>query len=232
VKLELKDINTYYEDAHILYDVSMSIGQGEIVCLLGRNGAGKSTTLKSIVGIAPSRSGEIFFKGQNIAHFPCHRRVRLGIGYVPEDRRVFADLTVRENLEVAVLKTDSENPWTVEKIFSHFPMLKEVHANRGGNLSGGQQQLLSIARALMGNPDVLLLDEPTEGLAPIIVAELMSLILKIREEHAVLLAEQNVKFALEVADRGYIIEKGKISFHGSAEELKSNDEVKERYLSV
>ena len=230
--LKVSDIHTYYGDAHILYGVCLEVKKGEIVCLLGRNGAGKSTTMKSIIGIAPPKAGTISFKNEDITQLTSFKRVRRGIGYVPEDRRVFADLTVQENLEVATLKSPNKTQWTVERVFSYFPILQVLGSRKAGNLSGGEQQALAIARALMGNPEVLLLDEPTEGLAPMIVKELMDTIVRIKEDHAILLAEQNARFALRVADRGYILEKGRVTFGGPAKQLCENDEVRERYLAV
>ena len=201
--LELASVNTFYGRSHILFDVSLSVEKGEVVSLLGRNGAGKSTTLRSIIGLTPPRTGEVSFRGERISGLRPYQICRKGVGFVPEDRRCFPDLTVRENLEVAVRREkQTSSPWTVEKIYSLFPRLQEREKNLGNQLSGGEQQMLTIARTLMTNPDLLLLDEPSEGLAPLIVALLADMIIRIRKEGVtVLLAEQNLHFCAKVADR-------------------------------
>jgi branched-chain amino acid transport system ATP-binding protein len=230
--LEVKDIHTYYGDSHVLQGVSLEVHRGEVVCLLGRNGAGKSTTMKSIMGLVPPRQGHIYFLGEETTGLAPYRMVKKGMAYVPEDRRVFPDLTVEENLEVAHIAAGREGRWTVKGILEIFPMLDRLRHRKAGHLSGGEQQLLVIARALMANPSMLLLDEPCEGLAPIIVEELEKVILEIRQEVTILLAEQNAPFALRVSHRGYVIEKGQIKFQGTREELLANEEVQTRYLAL
>ena len=232
--LELKSINTFYGRSHILFDVSLCVEKGEVVSLLGRNGAGKSTTFRSIIGLTPPQSGEVIFRGERVSGLRAFRICRKGIGFVPEDRRCFPDLTVRENLEVAVRREkEAARPWTIERIYALFPRLEERERNLGSQLSGGEQQMLTIARTLMTNPDVLLLDEPSEGLAPLVVALLADMILQIRKEGVtVLLAEQNLHFCAKVADRGYVIDKGSVKYEGTMSDLLGNEEVKEKYLAV
>jgi len=232
--LELASVNTFYGRSHILFDVSLSVEKGEVVSLLGRNGAGKSTTFRSIIGLTPPRTGEVSFRGERISGLRPYQICRKGVGFVPEDRRCFPDLTVRENLEVAVRREkQTSSPWTVEKIYSLFPRLQEREKNLGSQLSGGEQQMLTIARTLMTNPDLLLLDEPSEGLAPMIVALLADMIIRIRAEGVtVLLAEQNLHFCAKVADRGYVIDKGSVKYEGKMSDLLGNEEIKEKYLAV
>lgn len=231
--LEVKDIHSYYGKSHILQGVSLNVVQDEVLCLLGRNGAGKTTTLKSIIGLVLPRQGSIRFKGKEIVGKEPFEIARLGIGYVPEDRRVYPDLTIKENLDVIPQRqVPQKERWSVEKIFALFPVLKKLQGSKGMELSGGEQQMLTIARTLMGNPEILLLDEPSEGLAPMIVKELEHLIRRIKAHTTILLVEQNSRFAIELSDRGYIIEKGKIHFEGNIEDLKKNSEIKERYLAV
>ena len=231
--LDIHEIHTYYGKSHVLQGISLSVGQDEVVCLLGRNGAGKSTTLKSIIGLVPPKQGSIKFKGQEIAGKEPFEIARLGIGYVPEDRRVFPDLTVKENLEVMPQRTvPQKEGWTVERLFGLFTILKRLQSSKGMELSGGEQQMLTIARTLMGNPEILLLDEPSEGLAPLIVRELEQLVRQIKNHTTILLVEQNSRFAIELSNRGYIIEKGKISYEGDIKELRENKEIKEKYLAV
>lgn len=232
--LELASVNTFYGLSHILFDVSLFVRQGEVVALLGRNGAGKSTTFRSIIGLTPPARGEILFRGERIDGLRPYQICRKGIGFVPEDRRCFPDLTVRENLEVAARRRkETTDPWTVEKVFSLFPRLKERQKNLGIQLSGGEQQMLTIARTLMTNPALLLLDEPSEGLAPLVVALLAQMILAIRGEGVtVLLAEQNIHFCAKVSDRGYVIDKGVIRYEGKMADLLADEEVKEKYLAV
>lgn len=232
--LELNSINAFYGRSHILFDVSLSVEKGEVVSLLGRNGAGKSTTFRSIIGLTPPQSGEVIFRGERVNGLRAFRICRKGIGFVPEDRRCFPDLTVRENLEVAARREkETSAPWTIERIYALFPRLEERQRNRGSQLSGGEQQMLTIARTLMTNPEVLLLDEPSEGLAPLIVALLADMIMQIRREGVtVLLAEQNLHFCAKVADRGYVIDKGSVKYEGSMSDLLSNEEIKEKYLAV
>jgi branched-chain amino acid transport system ATP-binding protein len=231
--LEVDGIHTYYGLSHILFGVSLSVETGKVVCLLGRNGAGKSTTLKSIIGLTPPKQGSIRFKEEEIAGKQPYMLVRKGIGYVPDERRIFADLTVEDNLEIAEKKVEGGEGWDKARVFELFPVLKNIASRSGGCLSGGEQKMLAIARALMGNPDLLLLDEPTEGLAPLMVRVLEERIGKLKEVGlTVLLAEQNVKTTLRLSDRGYIIDDGKIRYHGSVDELKENEEVRKKYLLI
>jgi branched-chain amino acid transport system ATP-binding protein len=233
--LELKELNTYYEESHILQGVSLNVDHGEIVCLLGRNGVGKSTTLKSIIGLVEPRSGEVFFKGRNIARMPPYMIAKLGVGYVPEDRRIFPTLTVRENLLMGMKPGQKGNGdgWTVEKVYKYFPALHARDKQKGGHLSGGEQQMLTIARTLVGNPGVLLIDEPTEGLAPLIIETVEQVIMEIhRQGIPILLVEQNMRVALRLAERIYVISKGKIVFQGTCQELQDAHEVREKYLEV
>ncbi len=232
--LEMEGINSYYGSSHILFDVSLGIEPGEVAVLLGRNGAGKTTTLKTIMGLVNPRSGRITFKGQRIEGLPSYRIARLGIGFVPEDRVIFPDLTVRENLEIAQKKgKEAGASWTREKIFGFFPALQKFQGRNGGTLSGGEQQMLTIARTLMGNPEFLLLDEPVEGLAPLIVRMLGEIINQIKDHGVTLLvSEQNVKFSFRIAQKVYIIDKGTIRYEGTVEDLKANEEVKKKYLAV
>lgn len=231
--LEVKNVHSYYGLSHVLFGVSLEVHRGEVVCLLGRNGAGKTTTLRSIMGLTPPRQGSVKYKGIEITGKPPYHLVRLGICYVPDNRRIFPDLTVAENLEVAERKTGDGRGWTRERVYALFPALKKIERRRAGYLSGGEQQMLAIARALMGNPELLLLDEPTEGLAPLVVRELEQQIRRLRDEGiSILLAEQNVKSALRLADRGYIIDRGQIRYHGTIEELRENEEIRRRYLLV
>jgi branched-chain amino acid transport system ATP-binding protein len=233
--LELKELNTYYEESHILQGVSLGVDQGEIVCLLGRNGVGKSTTLKSIIGLVEPRSGEVFFRGRNIAGMPPYTIAKLGVGYVPEERRIFPTLTVRENLLMGIKPGQKGNGdgWTIEKVYQTFPALQSRDKQKGGHLSGGEQQMLTIARTLMGNPGVLLIDEPTEGLAPLIVETVEQVIMDIhRQGIPILLVEQNMRVALRLAGRIYVISKGKIVFQGTSQDLKEAQAIREKYLEV
>jgi branched-chain amino acid transport system ATP-binding protein len=231
--LQLNKLNTFYGLSHILFDVSLDIERGETVCLLGRNGVGKSTTLKSIMGLTPPRSGKIAFAGREISGLATHRIARLGVGYVPEDRIIFPDLTVRENLEMGIKKSDTGGDWTVEKIYQIFPILKDRQRQEGGTLSGGEQQMLTIARTLMGNPILLLLDEPSEGLAPLVVRELYETVNRLKEKGiTIFLSEQNADFALRLSDRAYILEKGQVCWHGNSTELKEKPEIMKKYLGV
>ncbi|SPF37539.1 leucine/isoleucine/valine transporter subunit; ATP-binding component of ABC superfamily [Candidatus Desulfosporosinus infrequens] len=229
--LEVKDIHTYYNLSHVLFGVSIRVEKGEAVCLLGRNGVGKTTTLKSIVGLTPPKHGQILYQGQDITKLPTRRMVSRGIRFVPDDRRIFADLTVRENLEVAQAGVPKRGTWTLERVYELFPVLEKFGDRRGGYLSGGEQQMLSIARAMLGDPELLILDEPTEGLAPLIVRELEDQILKLKATGiAILLAEQNLKSALRIADRCYILEKGQVCYEGTVADLLQNEEVRTKYL--
>ncbi len=232
--LEIKGINTFYGRSHILFDVSLAVEKGEVVSLLGRNGAGKTTTFRSVIGLTPPQSGDIVFKGERISGLRAFRICRKGVGFVPEDRRCFPDLTVRENLEVAARREkETGSPWTIDRLYALFPRLGEREKNLGSQLSGGEQQMLTIARTLMTNPEVLLLDEPSEGLAPLVVALLAEMIIRIRAQGVtVLLAEQNLHFCAKVSDRGYVIDKGAIRYEGKMADLLADEEVKEKYLAV
>lgn len=229
--LRVADIHTYYDDSYILQGIDLEVNAGEIVCLLGRNGAGKSTTMKSIMGYNHPRKGTIYFRDQDISNQAVFKNVRLGLGYVPEDRRIFSELSVQENFEVS-FNMAAEINWSIDDLFKTFPLLDKFRHRKGGELSGGEQQMVAIARALACQPKMLLLDEPCEGLAPVIVEQLGEIICKLRDFFPILLAEQNAHFALEVSDRGYVIDKGLIRFSGSRQELLENEEIKKRYLSV
>jgi branched-chain amino acid transport system ATP-binding protein len=231
--LELKEIHTYYGLSHILFGVSLQVAKGEIVCILGRNGAGKSTIMKSVMGLTPPRNGSVLFKGEDITGMKPHLVARKGVGFVPDDRRVFADLTVGENLEISERNAEGQNSWNRKRAYEFFPPLRRLDSRKAGFLSGGEQQMLTIARALMTNPEFLLLDEPTEGLAPLIVTMLEEQIVALKKSGlTVLLAEQNQRTALNLSDRGYIIDNGAIKYHGSIEELRADEEIRRKYLLV
>lgn len=229
--LEVHDIHTYYGRSHILQGISMDLEKGEVICLLGRNGAGKTTTLRSIMRFTPPRSGYIKFEGLDLTKKSPHEICRLGIAYVPQDRRIFPTLSVQDNLEVIERKV--QGGWTVDKVFSTFPILEKLKTRKGRNLSGGEQQILAVARPLMTNPKLLLLDEPSEGLAPLIVKSIGELVQRIITTGiSVILAEQNMRFAMKITERGYIIDKGRIHHQGSMEELKEDKEIIGKYLAV
>jgi len=232
--LEVRDLHAFYGRAHILQGVSLEARAGEVVALLGRNGAGKSTAMKAIMGLVPPAHGEVAFAGQRIDRLPPYRIARLGLGYVPEERRIFTELSVVENLEVGRQPArDGAPTWTEDKLFALFPNLAGMRERPGGRMSGGEQQMLTIARTLMGNPRCVLLDEPSEGLAPIIVEQMANSIRALKGEGlCVLLSEQNLHFSQAVADRAYIIEKGQIRFGGSMAELTADASLREQYLSV
>ena len=232
--LSVAGLNSFYGRAHILADVAFEVARGEVVVLLGRNGAGKSTTMKSIMGLVPPASGEVRFADADITGHAPHDIAKAGLGYVPEDRRIFTDLTVAENLEVGRQPAREGAPrWTVERVFAIFPNLAEMRDRPGGRMSGGEQQMLTIARTLMGNPRAILLDEPSEGLAPVIVEQMANTIRALKSEGlTVLLSEQNLHFATLVSDRAYIIEKGRIRYQGSIAELMRDESVRSQYLSV
>lgn len=232
--LEVIDLHAAYGPSHVLYGVSLRAGPGEVVALLGRNGAGKSTTFKAIMGLVPPSAGRVTFRGEDVAGQPAHIICRKGIGFVPEDRRIFPDLTVRENLEVGRHPGENGGPgWTLERVFTLFPALRDLEGRRGDALSGGEQQMLAIARTLMGNPLLLLLDEPSEGLAPLVVQRMAEHILRLKDEGmTILLSEQNLRFASRVSDRAYILEKGRIGFEGPTADLTATPEVLRRYLMV
>lgn len=237
--LEVQGLNAWYGAAHILFDLSLQVHAGEVVALMGRNGAGKSTTLKAIMGMVDQRQGRVHFGGHDISRAAPHAIARAGLGYVPEDRRIFTDLSVLENLEVGRqpprLGPDGQTlaPWTPERLFRLFPNLGEMPKRPGGRMSGGEQQMLTVARTLMGNPHLVLLDEPSEGVAPVIVEGMVSMIHELKAAGvAILLSEQNLHFAELVSDRAYVLEKGQIRYQGAMHELAANDEVRRAYLSV
>ena len=234
--LEVKEINTFYDLSHILFNVSLEIDKGETVCLLGRNGVGKTTIFRSIIGLTPPRSGSIKLRGNEITGKKPYEIARLGVGLVPEDREIFPDLTVRENLEIACKKGTKENQqedWTIEKVHRLFPILEDRDNQWGGTLSGGEQQMLTIARTLMGNPTLLLLDEPSEGLAPMVTKMIEEQIMVLKKESfTILLSEQNSSFALRVSDRAYILEKGHVLWQGQVAELKQRPDIMKTYLGV
>jgi branched-chain amino acid transport system ATP-binding protein len=230
--LEIEDINAYYGDSHILHGVSLSVGEGEVVCLLGRNGAGKTTTILTVMGYLQPRPGRIRYRDRDIAGLSPYAIARLGFGFVPQERLIFPSLTVRENLTVFA-RTGGKGFWTLQRIFDLFPVLHARERNLGFQLSGGEQQMLSIARALMLNPAMLLLDEPSEGLAPMIVQQIIEVLARLKQEGlAILLVEQSLRTAFAVGDRHHVLNKGEICFTGTAAELEGNEFVLRNYLSV
>ena len=231
--LELRDVHAAYGLSRVLFGVSLAIDAGECVCLLGRNGVGKTTTIRSVMGLTPPSAGRVVWKGRDIAGWPPYRVARAGIGFVPEDRRIFADLTVAENLDVAARGHREGSGWTIERVYDVFPPLRELAGRRGGYLSGGEQQMLTIARTLMGSPELLLLDEPSEGLAPLVVDHLADQILRLKRQGlTILLAEQNVSFSVALADRAYVLEKGRIRYQGPAAELRTDDALRQELLGL
>jgi len=232
--LDVDRINSFYGEAHVLHDVHLKVLEGESVALLGRNGAGKTTTLRSILGLTPARTGKIAFKGQDITNLPTNIIAELGVGWVPDNRRIFPTLSVRQNLEIARKKGGAKHQeWNLDRVFSHFPMLKELLKHKGENLSGGEQQMLSIARTLMGNPELILLDEPSEGLAPLIVREVMNIIEELAATNiTTVLVEQNSILALRVCSRVYVLDDGRTVYEGTAEELTANEELKKQLLGI
>jgi branched-chain amino acid transport system ATP-binding protein len=232
--LNVSNINSFYGAAHILHDVSISIRAGEAVALLGRNGAGKSTLIKSIIGIVPPRSGKVEFQGEAVNGLDPFAIARRGIGFVPEDRRIFVSLTVQENLEVGKRAApEGRESWTPERLYAIFPNLAEMRGRQAAHMSGGEQQMLTIARTLMGNPSLILLDEPSEGLAPKIVEQVAAAVMAVTASGiTVLLSEQNMHFAGMVSERAYVIEKGQIKFSGTMKELRANDDIRRNYLAV
>ena len=232
--LEVRDVHTAYGLSRVLFGVSIEVRAGECVCLLGRNGVGKTTTMRSIMGLTPPSAGRIVWKGKDVTGWPPYRVARAGIGFVPEDRRIFADLTVWENLDVASRAARTvTGGFTVAQVLELFPKLRELVNRPGGFLSGGEQQMLTIARTLMGNPELLLLDEPSEGLAPLVVDHLREQIARLKHEGlTILLAEQNVEFSLVLADRVYVLEKGTIRFSGPAERLRADDALRGQLLAL
>ncbi len=230
--LTVEDVYTAYGLSQVLFGVSLEVRRGECVCLLGRNGVGKTTTMRSIIGLTPPGRGRVTWKGRDVTGRPPYQIARAGIGFIPEDRRIFADLTVWENLDVAA-RGSRDGGWTVERVFDLFPKLRELVDRQGGHLSGGEQQMLTIARTLMGNPELLLLDEPSEGLAPLVVQHLKQQIARLKQDGlTILLAEQNVDFSLDLADRVYVLQKGHIRFHGTAREFRADDAIRHQYLAL
>jgi len=231
--LDVRDIHTAYGRSRAPFGISIQIGEGECVGLLGRNGVGKTTTMRSIMGLTPPSAGQILWKGKDIVGWRPFEIARAGIGFVPEDRRVFADLTVAENLDVAARAANRPGPWTVEAVFELFPQLRELAGRRSGYLSGGEQQMLTIGRTLMCNPELLLLDEPSEGLAPLVVEALLQQVLKLKRQGlTILVAEQATDFCLALADRVYVLQKGAIRFSGPAAALRDDDRLREELLAL
>ncbi|MBS0317803.1 MAG: ABC transporter ATP-binding protein [Proteobacteria bacterium] len=237
--LDVRALSAWYGAAQILFDVDLQVRRGEVVALMGRNGAGKSTTLKAVMGMLDKRHGTLFFMGRDISHSEPHEVASHGLGFVPEDRRIFTDLSVAENLEVGRQRArhwpdGSPAPlWTPQHLYQLFPNLAEMRDRPGGRMSGGEQQMLTVARTLMGNPYLVLLDEPSEGVAPIIVEQMVRMILELKSQGvSILLSEQNMHFAERVSDRAYVLEKGQIHYTGAMTELAANDEVRRSYLGV
>ena len=231
--LAVDDIHAAYGISRVLFGISLEVAQGECVCLLGRNGVGKTTTMRAIMGLTPPSAGRVVWKGEDIAGWPPFRIARSGIGFVPEDRRIFADLTVRENLEVASQAANRPGRWTMAAVFSLFPALSQLAGRQGGFLSGGEQQMLTIGRTLMGNPELLLLDEPSEGLAPLVTENLLEQVGRLKREGlTILLAEQGVDFSLALADRVYVLEKGAVRYSGPAAELRGNPRLRDELLGL
>ena len=231
--LAVEEIYTAYGLSQVLFGVSLEVAAGECVCLLGRNGVGKTTTMRSIMGLTAPRQGRVVWKGRDIAGREPYQVADLGIGFVPEDRRIFADLSVWENLDVAARSRDGTPAWTLERVFSLFPKLRELVNRQGGFLSGGEQQMLTIARTLMGNPELLLLDEPSEGLAPLVVDHLKEQITRLKHDGlTILLAEQNVDFCLDLADRVYVLEKGHIRYEGTSASFREDESIRAQYLAL
>ncbi len=232
--LEVHSLNAFYGKAQMLFDVSLEVGRGEVVALMGRNGAGKSTTIKSIMGLLQSKRGQVRFLGEDIAALEPYQIARRGLGFVPEDRRVFSELSVMQNLEVGRQAARAGvQAWTPERLFRLFPNLGEMPDRPGGSMSGGEQQMLTVARTLMGNPLLMMLDEPSEGVAPVIVEQMAHMIMTLKQQGlSILLSEQNLHFAQMVCDRAYVLEQGQIRFSGTMEALAANDEVQQNYLSL
>jgi branched-chain amino acid transport system ATP-binding protein len=231
--LAVGEIYTAYGLSRVLFGVSLEVAAGECVCLLGRNGVGKTTTMRSIMGLTAPQQGRVVWKGRDITGREPYQIADLGIGFVPEDRRIFADLTVWENLDVAARSRGGTSAWTLERVFGLFPKLRELVDRQGGFLSGGEQQMLTIARTLMGNPELLLLDEPSEGLAPLVVDHLKDQIARLKQDGlTILLAEQNVDFCLDLADRVYVLEKGHIRYEGTAASFREDESIRAQYLAL
>jgi branched-chain amino acid transport system ATP-binding protein len=231
--LELQDVHAAYGLSRVLFGISLEVNEGECVCLLGRNGVGKTTTMRSVMGLTPPSAGHVRFKSRDITGWPPHRVARAGIGFVPEDRRIFAELSVWENLDVARRAAARPGRWTIEAITDLFPVLGKLRDRQGGFLSGGEQQMLTIARTLMGNPELLLLDEPSEGLAPLVVEALLAKVGELKAQGTtILLAEQGIEFSLALADRVYVLEKGAVRFAGSSAALRSDRSVLDQLLTL
>lgn len=236
--LQVKGLNTYYGKSHVLQDMSISVDRGEIVALLGRNGMGKSTTLKSIMGLVKPTSGSIVYGGKDIFGYAPYQAAKAGIGFVPEERRVFPNLPVLDNLKMGIkhgkaAPVEGGDRWDLDRVYKHFPILKERSSQKGATLSGGEQQMLSIARTLMGNPDLLMVDEPTEGLSPVLTWEVRDVLESIGKTGvSILLVEHNLKVAMSLANRVYLMDKARIGFSGTVEDLDANPEIRARYLEV
>jgi len=232
--LDVDKINSFYGEAHVLHQIQLEVKKGEAVAILGRNGAGKTTLLRSILGLTPAKTGTIRFAGQDITHMPTNEIANLGLGWVPDNRRIFPTLTVRKNLEIASKKgTDGQIHWDLERVYQHFPALKALANQKGETLSGGEQQMLSVARTLMGNPSLILLDEPSEGLAPLIVREVMDIIKELTATHlTTVLVEQNSMLALRVCTRVYVLDDGKNVYEGAAEDLLADDRHRQQLLGI
>jgi branched-chain amino acid transport system ATP-binding protein len=231
--LSVQDIHTSYGLSRVLFGVSLEVAAGECVCLLGRNGVGKTTTIRSIMGLAPPHRGRVQWQGSDITGWAAYRVARAGIGFVPEDRRIFAELTVWENLDIAARAARRSGRWTIAAIYELFPQLEILRNRMGGFLSGGEQQMLTIARTLMGNPELLLLDEPSEGLAPLVVEALLAKIAELKQQGlTILLAEQGVEFSLALADRLYVLEKGNVRYTGPAAALRDDKQLSDRLLAL
>jgi len=232
--LEVDKIDSFYGDAHVLHQIELEVKQGEAVAVLGRNGAGKTTLLRSILGLTPAKSGAIAFQGKDITHLPTNDIANLGLGWVPDNRRIFPTLTVRQNLDIASKKgVGGKIQWDIERVYQHFPALKELANQKGETLSGGEQQMLSIARTLMGNPSLILLDEPSEGLAPLIVRDVMNIVLELTATNlTTVLVEQNAMLALRVCKRVYVLDDGKNVHEGTAEEMLADDQLKQQLLGI
>jgi branched-chain amino acid transport system ATP-binding protein len=231
--LEVKDLHAAYGLSRVLFGVSLEVHRGECVCLLGRNGVGKSTTLRAIMGLTPPSAGMVRWQDRDVTGWAPNRAARAGVGFVPEDRRIFSELSVWENLDVAQRAANRPGPWTVEGVYGLFPKLRELADRAGGNLSGGEQQMLTIARTLMGNPELLLLDEPSEGLAPLVVEHLLQQVLQLKRDGlTIMLAEQGVEFSLALADRVYVLEKGAVRFSGLASQLRENAALRSSLLAL
>ncbi len=230
--LTVAGLNTYYGRSHILFDVGFDVLPGETVCLMGRNGVGKTTTFRSLMGLTPPKSGEIVLKGKQCVGFPSYKMARAGLGFVPEDRRILGPFTVLENLEFGVIP-NRQGIWNLDTVLEQFPILKNFTHRNGSTLSGGEQQMLTIARALMGNPEVLILDEPTEGLSPVIVGDLKELVIRLKEaKTTILLAEQHLKFAMAVADRVVLLDKGHVVYRADIAEFREEKTIQKKYLAV